>query len=38
MSLENVAVVRRMNAAFNSGDLDAAFDLYDPAAMALALG
>jgi ketosteroid isomerase-like protein len=33
MSQENVEVVRRMNAAFNSGDLDAAFDLYDPAAI-----
>ena len=33
MSQENVEVVRRMNAAFNSGDLDAAFDFYDPAAV-----
>jgi ketosteroid isomerase-like protein len=33
MSQENVEIVRRMNAAFNSGDLDAAFDFYDPAAI-----
>ena len=33
MSQENVNVVRQMNAAFNRGDLDAAFDCYEPAAV-----
>ena len=33
MSQENVEIVRRMNAAFNRGDLDEAFGFYDPAAV-----
>ena len=33
MSQENVEIVRRMNAAFNRADLDAAFDFYEPEAV-----
>jgi ketosteroid isomerase-like protein len=33
MSQENVEVVRRLNAALNRGDLDAAFALYEPTAI-----
>ena len=33
MSQQNVDVIRRMNAAFNRGDLDTAFSFYDPDAV-----
>ena len=33
MSQDNIEVVRRMNAAFNRGDLDAAFGFYAPDAV-----
>ena len=33
MSRENVEIVRRMNAAFNRGDLDEAFGFYEPTAI-----
>jgi ketosteroid isomerase-like protein len=33
MSQENVEVVRRLNAAFNSGDVDRSLEFFDPAAV-----
>ena len=30
MSQDNIEVVRRMNAAFNRGDLDEAYGFYEP--------
>jgi ketosteroid isomerase-like protein len=33
MSQENVEIVRRMNAAFNRGDLDEAYGFYEPTAV-----
>lgn len=33
MSRENVEIVRRMNAMFNRGDLDAMFEFYEPTAV-----